>query len=56
MTIIDEWESPRCDKCGVEITTGLMAVFCPRGAECEFYPDDVDGQKFIDELRKTAGV
>lgn len=34
---------PRCDKCGAELTTGLMAAFCEKGKGCEFYvpePDD----------------
>lgn len=31
--------SPRCDTCGAEITTGLMAVFCPR-QDCEFLPPE----------------
>lgn len=42
---------PRCDKCGVEITTGMMAVFCPLGTECEFYPKDAEGQEFILNMR-----
>ena len=44
-------DTPRCDKCGMEITTGLMAVFCPFGKECEFYPEEPELQEFIDELR-----
>lgn len=31
---------PKCDKCGEEITTGMMAFFCPHGSECEFWPHD----------------
>ena len=33
---------PCCDKCGAEITTGLMAVFCPRHRECEFWVPEVE--------------
>ena len=33
---------PRCDKCGAEITTGLMAVFCPQRRQCEFYVPEVE--------------
>ena len=44
----------KCDKCGAEITTGLMAVFCPLGKECEFYPEDVEGQAFVEELRVSV--
>lgn len=40
-----------CEKCGAEITTGLMAVFCPKKQECEFWPQDVESQKFILDLR-----
>lgn len=29
---------PRCNKCGLEITTGMMAALCPRALECEFWP------------------
>jgi len=32
--------TPTCDKCGLEITTGFMAFFCPRGSECELWPRD----------------
>ena len=28
-----------CEKCGAPVTTGLMAVFCPRGKSCEFWVD-----------------
>lgn len=30
--------SPTCDKCGAVCTTGMMAAFCSRGRECEFWP------------------
>lgn len=33
---------PRCDKCGAEITTGLMAAFCPKAKECEFYVPGIE--------------
>ena len=33
---------PCCDKCGHEITTGLMAAFCPRGRECEFWCEELE--------------
>jgi hypothetical protein len=35
-------ESPKCDKCGKEITTGLMAAFCEQAKECEFYVPELD--------------
>lgn len=34
--------APHCDKCGAEITTGLMAAFCELGKECEFWTPAVD--------------
>lgn len=43
--------TPTCDKCGAPICTGLMAVFCPRGDDCEFFPDEPDLQEFIHDLR-----
>lgn len=35
-------EGPICDKCGAEITTGLMAAFCERWKECELYVPELD--------------
>jgi hypothetical protein len=35
-------ERPKCDKCGAEITTGLMAAFCPRYKQCEFYVEGIE--------------
>jgi hypothetical protein len=31
-------DSPKCEKCGLECTTGMMAAFCSKGRECEFWP------------------
>jgi hypothetical protein len=42
----------RCDKCGAEITTGLMAVFCPKGKECEFWVPEVE--EFKKEFNDAA--
>ncbi len=44
---------PYCDKCGVEMTTAMMAVFCPLKAECEFFPAEPDLQEFITGLYPT---
>ncbi len=44
-------DSVYCDTCGVEVTTGLMAVYCPRAEGCEFWPDDEASQAFIRQLR-----
>lgn len=46
-------DEPKCDKCGVTMTTSFMAVFCPRKAECEFYPAEPDLQEFITSLYPT---
>lgn len=36
-------ESPKCDKCGAPIETGLMAVFCPYAEQCEFWvPEEAE--------------
>ena len=42
---------PRCETCGAEITTGLMAAFCPLAERCEFWtPESAD---VINELRAS---
>jgi len=40
-------EIPRCDTCGAEVTTGMMAVFCPRGRGCEFWTHDPQSDDFL---------
>jgi hypothetical protein len=30
--------TPKCDQCGLEITTGMMAAYCPQAEQCEFWP------------------
>lgn len=45
---------PKCDTCGAEITTGLMAAFCSRGERCEFWPDDPESQLFLREFRESS--
>lgn len=49
---------PTCDTCGAPVTTGLMAVFCPRAEQCEFWPDDAPSQQFVREMRSpnTSGA
>lgn len=47
----DEFEAPKCDKCGAEITTGLMAVFCPFAEQCWFWPEAPETAAFVQELR-----
>lgn len=42
---------PCCGKCDAPLTTALMAVYCPRRDECEFWPDDDQGREFIRLLR-----
>lgn len=46
-------DDPKCDKCGAPITTGLMAVFCPRN-DCEFMPAEglsVEFQAWRDKVQ-----
>ena len=50
---MSEIDTPTCDKCGAEITTGLMAVFCPGGKECEFWVPEVE--EFKDDWKMPAG-
>jgi hypothetical protein len=38
----DDDDCPKCDTCGAPVTTGLMAAFCPRFRECEFYVPELD--------------
>jgi hypothetical protein len=37
-----ETNEPCCDKCGAEITTGFMALFCPKRKECEFWVPEIE--------------
>jgi hypothetical protein len=32
-------DDPMCERCGAPVTTGAMAVFCPR-QDCEFIPPE----------------
>jgi hypothetical protein len=43
-------DDPKCNKCGVELTSALMAAMCPYREKCEFWPDDEESQKFLDSL------
>jgi len=42
-----------CEKCGKEIITGLMAVYCEHGDDCECMPEDEEGRAFVRECRKA---
>lgn len=42
---------PKCDLCKAPITTGLMAMHCPMGKRCEFWPTDPEGDAFIRMMR-----
>lgn len=53
-TTPDSDPDPRCETCGAPITTGLMAAICPRRERCEFWPDDEDSQRFLDDLGMRA--
>lgn len=47
----EEMDDPKCYSCGAEITTGMMAVFCPRGRKCEFWCHEPELDEFLCELR-----
>lgn len=40
----------KCEVCGIEVTSGLMAAMCPLRDKCEFWPDDLESQQFLDSL------
>lgn len=44
-------DDPKCGKCGVAVTSSMMAFYCPRVEQCEFWPEDKPGQDFIRKLR-----
>jgi hypothetical protein len=52
----EEFVEPVCDKCGAPITTGFMAVICPHTDQCEFWPNDEEGAKFIRSMRENKEV
>jgi hypothetical protein len=43
-------DTPTCDRCGAEITTGAMAAWCAHRERCEFWPDDEASQQLLDDL------
>lgn len=53
-----EDSTPLCPRCGAEITTGLMAVYCPQGDSCHFFPDDntSGNQDFVRSLRVDGAL
>jgi hypothetical protein len=36
---------PRCEKCGLEITTGAMAILCPHEKDCPLWVPAVEDFK-----------
>jgi hypothetical protein len=46
-------EPPKCEKCGAEITTGLMAVLCPLDKDCALRGDAGES---VDDLRAMFGA
>lgn len=46
---------PTCGKCGAPITTGMMAVLCPRGRQCEFVMDDEHWEQ-IEDFRQDLSI
>jgi hypothetical protein len=49
-----EDEPPVCEKCGVPITTGAMAILCPLNKECALR--DEDNAESIDSFREAFGI
>lgn len=50
-------DDPKCETCGAEITTALMAVFCKRGSACEFWPEEglpPEFQQWRDQVQRDA--
>lgn len=48
-------EDPKCDTCGAPVTTGAMALICPRREQCEFWNDDCAAWiKRVGELKHTV--
>lgn len=50
--VLRQDEGPHCDTCGKEMCSALMAAFCPRHRECEFWPHDPDGDEFMQDMRE----
>lgn len=48
-------ECPKCDKCGVPVTTGMLAMMCPHGRACAFVDDDEHWQT-VEEFRQDLGI
>jgi hypothetical protein len=44
---------PTCEKCGAPITTGLMAAFCPKGKDCEFWVPEFE--EFLKDWQDPLG-
>jgi hypothetical protein len=40
-------DTPKCEKCGLEITTGMMAALCPQARNCCMWPRS-DGTPELD--------
>jgi hypothetical protein len=47
---------PKCDKCGAEVTTGLMAAFCPQKEQCEFYVEGIEDFMESVSVPKTSTI
>ncbi len=47
-------ETVRCDKCGIEITTGMQAMLCPKADDCELWPldSDIETERFAWQMWK----
>lgn len=48
-------DGSKCEKCGVEITTGMLPVICPHARQCAFVDDD-EHWATIEEFRQDLGI
>jgi hypothetical protein len=48
-------DCPKCDKCGVPVTTGMLPMLCPHARACAFVEDDEHWQT-VEEFRQDLGI
>ena len=42
-----QWLPPQCETCGVELTSGFMAAWCPRAKACQFWVHDPASEELL---------
>lgn len=53
---IHEPHCPSCEDCGAPITTGLMALLCPKRTACAMWPEGMADEGVICEMIKPYGL